>query len=163
MQTRRRTTREDEDVGNVDVLCERRRNSAFSSSATPTTISIQAQRANHVKPAWKRGSGGELTRSTRDPQNLLRNILRHEGLQPLVHLLGRVGVAAEPRHRELGLDHARADVAHADVVADEFAEEGAGKGRDGVFWGPFVQVQGVSPSSSSLARTATGRNSLVAV
>lgn len=82
-----------------------------------------------------RGTTGALTRPTRDPQDLLGNILRHEGLQPLVHLLGRVGVAAEPRHRELGLDHARADVAHANVIPDEFAEEGTGKLSDGVLCG----------------------------
>lgn len=94
-----------------------------------------------------RGTARALTRSTRDPQDLLGDILRHEGLQPFIHLLGRVGVAAEPRHRELGLDHARADVAHADVVADEFAEEGTGKGRDGVFWG--VQGGDQLPLASS--------------
>ena len=53
--------------------------------------------------------------------------------QTRVDIVRGLLVAPEPHDRELGLDHARLDLAHADVGVDELAEERAVEGRHGGF------------------------------
>jgi hypothetical protein len=53
--------------------------------------------------------------------------VRRTGIEALVNLVGSGLVAPEADHAELGLDHARLDLGHADRRVDELLHHGLGE------------------------------------
>ncbi len=53
----------------------------------------------------------------------VRDLVRRHGVEPLVHRVGLLAVAAEPDERELGLDEAGVDGGDPDGAAEEILAE----------------------------------------
>ena len=80
-----------------------------------------AAHLGHVDVRW----------ATCGPDNFLGNVLAGECLDASVHATGRVGIAAVAHEAELGLDHARLDVAYANGRFVQLLHQRGRKGAHG--------------------------------
>lgn len=76
----------------------------------------------------------DVIRSRARPDNLLCDVFSDEGLDVLVHCCSFRRVASEADDAELGFDHARANLRHANWRGDELAQERSVEGSDGMLW-----------------------------